>query len=107
MIIYKDNQTGQYYELLYIQNPAVKATPYVEPTLWFQPLEVDFVNKIPKGLKRKAGEWARPMAEKLVSRYLTVFTGPLVQKIEDTAPSPKKGEAQKAVNLERGADEEG
>lgn len=93
MRIYKDNHTGRFFELLYIQNeqsPRGGATPYVEPTLWFQPLEIDYQGRIAKGFKRIAGEWARPMSERLAKRYLTEFFGRPSDLTVDDAPKKTK-----------------
>lgn len=102
MKIYKDNTTGQFFELLYTQSANTTGAP-VEATMWFQPLEYDTRGKAVVGLKRNAKEWPRPLAGKLVPRMLTEFTG----SARDILPAaPADEPAQKSKTKETGADDD-
>lgn len=80
MKVFKHNETGHFFGLLYTQNPENPkggATPYVEPTQWFIPLEVVHKGRIPAKFEQKKGAWPVPLADKLVARVLVEFTGKL------------------------------
>lgn len=102
MKIYQDN-TGQFFELLYTQSANTTGAP-VEATWWLQPLEYDTRGKAVVGLRRNAKEWPRPLAGKLVPRMLTEFTGS-VRDILPTAPAAAEP-AHKNKTKETGADDD-
>lgn len=89
MKIYKDSE-GKYFELLYVQNeknPRGGGTPSVEPTVWFQPMQVKMRGRIPEGFEKAPGAWPVPLAENLVARVLSEFTGRI--PTPPTVPGPK------------------
>lgn len=98
MKTYKD-QNGKYFGLLYIQNQRNTkggATPSVEPTWWFLPLEVKKQGRIPAGLGNVPGAWPQPIAENLVSRLLTEFTG----SVKDVTTAGNEAEPDKNTKKE-------
>lgn len=98
MKTYKD-QNGKFFGLLYIQNPTNPkggATPSTEPTWWLLPLRVRMQGRIPAGLENVPGAWPQPIAENLVSRLLTEFTG----SIKDVTTTGNEAEPDKITKKE-------
>lgn len=96
MKIYQ-NSTGGFFELLYIQNernPKGGATPAVEPTHWFLPIQVKRQGRIPVGFERVPGALPVGIPENLASRFMSEFTGRIGDLPSDTPtkaePAPKQ-----------------
>ena len=92
MKIYQDSNK-KYFGLLYVQNEQAKGLPKNEPTWWFQPMQVKMRGRIPEGIEKVPGAWPVPLAENLVQRTLTEFTGSIkdvtVLNIDGAEPGPK------------------
>lgn len=97
MKIYKDSQ-GHYFGLLYIQNEQQKGLPKNEPTWWFQPLRIKKQIGLPISLENTPGAWPIPIAENLVARVLSEFTG----RVRDVASGTSIEDTQVDVPQKRG-----